>query len=192
MGSRREGRSEIVIGGARGIGEGVLNNHVRDGGSVRLADLSIYLANIVVARHDGNVTTFKADITNLSDKEGFCGGEILAKRYDRVILTGSIVSWPQHSAYAASKSGIVGPAKTAIEVATCSTVVNVLEPGNVDIENTRFERGMGQVELMTKAVSMDRLPTHIYNYGEAVDFFASNAASCVTSISLAPEGVGAA
>ena len=99
-----------------------------------------------------------------------------------------MVSWPEHSAYAASKGGLLGLAKTAaIEGAIHNITVNVLEPGNVDTENVRAERGPGHIETMAQAVPMRRLATP-HDCGEAVAFLASDAASYVTGTGFILDG----
>lgn len=243
MTGRLDGKAAIVIGGARGVGEGVVDVLVREGASVMLADLRADDANKVAARHKNRVKVIEANIASRVDMEravaatieAFGRIDILAQvagiypirpieelpeeewdhvlavnlkgpflamraciphmkkqRYGRIVLTGSItgpiVSWPDHSAYASSKAGLVGLAKTvAIEGAAFNITVNVIEPGNVDTENVRRERGPGHVEFMSKAVPMGRLATP-HDCGEAVAFLASDAASYITGTTLVLDG----
>ncbi|MEO8668555.1 MAG: SDR family NAD(P)-dependent oxidoreductase [Bauldia sp.] len=240
---RLDGKAAIVIGGARGIGEGVVDVFVREGANVILADLRKDLADGVVARHGGKVTAVEADIASLKDMEKLaalaiatfgridilcqvagiypinniedvpeaewdrvlavnlkgpflamraCFPQMKKQKYGRIVLTGSItgtvVSWPEHSAYAASKGGLLGLAKTAaIEGAIHNITVNVLQPGNVDTENVRRERGPGHIELMAAAVPMRRLATP-HDCGEAAAFLASDAASYVTGTAFILDG----
>jgi 3-oxoacyl-[acyl-carrier protein] reductase len=241
---RLAGKSAIVIGGARGIGEGVVDVLVREGAKVVLADVRKDLADGVAARFPGGeVTAVEADISRLADMERLaaltvakfgridilcqvagiypvkpiedlpeaewdlvlgvnlkgpylairaCMPQMKAQKYGRIVLTGSItgpiVSWPEHSAYAASKAGLVGLAKTvAIEGAAHNVTINVIEPGNVDTENVRRERGPGHVEFMSKAVPLGRLATP-HDCGEAVAFLASDAAAYITGTTLVLDG----
>lgn len=237
------GRSAIVIGGARGVGEGVVEVMAREGASLILADVRKDLADATAARFPGKVEAVKADISSRADMEALADlamsrfgridilcqvagiypirileelpeeewdrvlainlkGPFLAMRaclphmkrrgYGRVVLTGSItgpiVSWPEHSAYASSKAGLVGLARTAaIECAQYGITVNVIEPGNVDTENVRRERGPNHVKEMSLAVPMRRLATPI-DCGEAAAFLASEAASYITGTTLVLDG----
>ena len=243
MSKRLEGKAAIVIGGARGIGEGVVDILVREGASVILADVRKDLADGVAARFKGEVTAVEADIASLKDMERLaaltieklgridilcqvagiypvrpiedlpeeewdrvlainlkgpylairaCMPQMKRQRYGRIVLTGSItgplVSWPEHSAYASSKAGLVGLAKTvAIEGAAHNVTINVIEPGNVDTENVRQERGPGHVEFMSKAVPLGRLATP-HDCGEAIAFLASDAAAYITGTTLVIDG----
>lgn len=240
---RLEGKLAIVIGGARGIGEGVVDVLVREGASVVLADLRKDLADEVAKRHGDKVIPVAADIAKREDMEKLaaltiekfgridilcqvagiypvrileelpeeewdhvlavnlkgpflamraCFPQMKKQKYGRVVLTGSItgplVSWPEHSAYASSKGGLVGLAKTAaIEGAMHNITVNVIEPGNVDTANVREERGPGHVEFMSKAVPLGRLATP-HDCGESVAFLASDAASYITGTTLVLDG----
>ncbi|MBL8598955.1 MAG: SDR family oxidoreductase [Devosia sp.] len=243
MSERLAGKATIVIGGARGIGEGVVDVLVREGASVMLADIRKDLADGVADRFGSKVTAVEADISRQGDMERIaalalerfgridilcqvagiypvkaiedlpeeewdrvlsvnlkgpflairaCMPQMKRQKYGRIVLTGSItgplVSWPEHSAYAASKAGLVGLAKTvAIEGAAHNVTINVIEPGNVDTENVRRERGPGHVEFMSKAVPMGRLATP-NDCGEAVAFLASDAASYITGTTLVLDG----
>jgi 3-oxoacyl-[acyl-carrier protein] reductase len=240
---RLAGKAAIVIGGARGIGEGVVDVLVREGAKVVLADVRKDLADAVAARFKGEVIAVEADIAKLADMERLaaltiekfgridilcqvagiypvkpveevpeaewdrvlainlkgpflairaCLPQMKKQKYGRIVLTGSItgplVSWPEHSAYASSKAGLVGLAKTvAIEGAAHNVTVNVVEPGNVDTENVRRERGPGHVEFMAKAVPLGRLATP-HDCGEAVAFLASDAAAYITGTTLVLDG----
>lgn len=243
MTGRLQGKAAIVIGGARGVGEGVVDVLVREGASVVLADVRAEDANKVAARHKNKVKVVEANIASRVDMERAVAATVEAfgridiliqvagiypirpieelpeeewdhvlavnlkgpflamracipymkkQRYGRIVLTGSItgpiVSWPDHSAYASSKAGLVGLAKTvAIEGAPYNITVNVIEPGNVDTENVRRERGPGHVEFMSKAVPMGRLATP-HDCGEAAAFLASDAASYITGTTLVLDG----
>jgi len=240
---RLAGKVAIVIGGARGIGEGVVDVLIREGAKVMLADVRKDLADGVAARFKGEVTAVEADISRLTDMERLaaltvekfgridilcqvagiypvkpiedlpeeewdrvlainlkgpylairaCMPQMKKQKYGRIVLTGSItgpiVSWPEHSAYASSKAGLVGLAKTvAIEGAAHNVTINVIEPGNVDTDNVRRERGPGHVEFMSKAVPLGRLATP-HDCGEAIAFLASDAAAYITGTTLVIDG----
>ena len=243
MSKRLDGKAAIVIGGARGIGEGVVEVLVREGASVMLAEVRKDRADGGAARCTGEVTAVEADIASLEDMEKLaaltlgkfgridilcqvagiypvrpiedlpeeewdrvlainlkgpylairaCMPQMKRQKYGRIVLTGSItgplVSWPKHSAYASSKAGLVGLAKTvAIEGAAHNVTINVIEPGNVDTENVRRERGPGHVEFMSKAVPLGRLATP-HDCGEAVAFLVSDAAAYITGTTLVLDG----
>lgn len=114
------------------------------------------------------------------------------QNYGRIVLTGSItgpiVSWPEHAAYAASKAGLVGLCKTAaIEGAPFGISVNVLAPGNVETDNLRRERGPDHMANMARSVPQGRLAAPI-DCGNCVAFLASDAASYVTGTVLVLDG----
>jgi 3-oxoacyl-[acyl-carrier protein] reductase len=236
-------KAAIVIGGARGIGEGIVDAFMREGASVILADVRKDLADAVARRHDGRVAVVEADIASRRDMEGLarlavetlgridilcqvagvypthpledvpeeewdrvlavnlkgpflamraCFPQMKRQKYGRIVLTGSItgpiVSWFEHAAYASSKGGLVGLAKTAaIEGAAHNITVNVIEPGNVATENMRRERGLEYVQLMSRAVPLGRLATTA-DCSEAAAFLASDAAAYITGTTLVIDG----
>ncbi|MEQ1769291.1 MAG: SDR family NAD(P)-dependent oxidoreductase [Devosia sp.] len=236
-------RVAVVIGGARGIGEGIVDVLVESGARVVLADVREDLAAQVAARHDGRVTATKADISNAADMKRVVDetvarhgrldilcqvagiyparpledvpeeewdrvlninlkGAFLAmkaavpvmkrQKYGRIVLTGSItgpiVSWPEHAAYASSKAGLVGLAKTAaIECGPFGITVNVMAPGNVETPNLREERGAEHMAMMARAVPSGRLATP-RDCGNCVAFLASDAASYVNGTVLVLDG----
>lgn len=238
-----EGRVAVVIGGARGIGAGVVDVLVEQGASVVLADIRRDLADEVAARWPGKVHATSADISKGADMQRVVDetvarhgrldilcqvagiyparpledvpeeewdqvlavnlkGAFLAmkaaipvmkrQRYGRIVLTGSItgpiVSWPEHAAYASSKAGLVGLAKTAaIECAPHGITVNVLAPGNVETDNLRRERGAEHMQNMARSVPAGRLATP-RDCGNCVAFLASDSASYVNGTVLVLDG----
>jgi 3-oxoacyl-[acyl-carrier protein] reductase len=236
-------RTAVIIGGARGIGAGVVDVLVKEGARILLADIRIDLAEEIAARYQGQVVAMKADIISASDMRHvveeavrlwgrldiLCQvagiypthileeipeeewdlvlgvnlkGAFLAMKaaipvmkrhnYGRIILTGSItgpiVSWPEHAAYASSKAGLVGLAKTAaIECAAFGITVNVMAPGNVDTANVRRERGDEHMVNMARSVPSGRLATP-EDCGRAVAFLASEGAGYITGTTLVLDG----
>lgn len=236
-------RTAIVIGGARGIGAGVVDVLVADGAKVILADIRTDLADEVAARHPGQVVALQADIVSAADMQRVVDeavtrwgrldilcqvagiypthileeipeaewdhvlgvnlkGAFLAmkaaipvmkrQKYGRIVLTGSItgpiVSWPEHAAYASSKAGLVGLAKTAaIECAPYGITVNVVAPGNVDTANVRRERGDEHMVNMARSVPSGKLATP-EDCGRAVSFLASEGAGYVNGTVLVLDG----
>lgn len=233
----------IVIGGARGIGEGVVEVLVEQGARVVLADVRDDLASEVARQHGDRVIPVKADISSGADMQRVVAetvarfdrldilcqvagiyparpledvpeeewdrvlsinlkGAFLAmkaaipvmkrQKYGRIVLTGSItgpiVSWPEHAAYASSKAGLVGLAKTAaIECAPFGITVNVMAPGNVETPNLRIERGPEHMANMARSVPAGRLASP-RDCGNAVAFLASDNASYITGTVLVLDG----
>lgn len=87
MAGRLEGKRAVVIGGARGIGEGIVGALVRDGAHVVLADLLDEDAARVAAAFPGRVRAIRADISSRADMQGlaqlcdreFAGTDILVQ-----------------------------------------------------------------------------------------------------------------
>lgn len=238
-----EDRTAVVIGGARGVGAGVVDVLVAEGAKVILADIRTELAEDVAARHPGKVVAVEANIASGADMlrvvddavsrwgrlDILCQvagiypthiledipedewdlvlnvnlkGAFLAmkaaipvmkrQKYGRIILTGSItgpiVSWPEHAAYASSKAGLVGLAKTAaIECAPFGITVNVVAPGNVDTANVRRERGDEHMVNMARSVPSGKLATP-EDCGRAVAFLGSEGAGYVNGTVLVLDG----
>lgn len=236
-------RVALVIGGARGIGEGVVEVLVEQGARVVLADVREDLAADIAKKHAERVLAIKADISSSADMQSavteavsrfgrldiLCQvagiyparpiedvpeeewdrvlainlkGAFLAMKvaipvmkrqnYGRIVLTGSItgpiVSWPEHAAYASSKAGLVGLAKTAaIECAPHGITVNVMAPGNVETLNLRAERGPEHMANMARSVPAGRLATP-RDCGNAVAFLSSDNASYITGTVLVLDG----
>jgi 3-oxoacyl-[acyl-carrier protein] reductase len=69
MAGRLEGRTAIVLGGARGIGEGVVAVLVREGAQVVVSDLLADLGAEVAARHGGKAEFVQADMAKRADMQ---------------------------------------------------------------------------------------------------------------------------
>src|SRR5262245_49847869 len=69
MAGRLEGRTAIVLGGARGIGEGVVAVLVREGAQVVVSDLLADLGTEVAARHGGKAEFIRADMAKRADMQ---------------------------------------------------------------------------------------------------------------------------
>ena len=79
MTGRLEGRRAVVIGGARGIGEGVVAALVREGATVVLADLLDQESERIAASFPGKVRARPADISKRADMQAlaaFCEAEL--------------------------------------------------------------------------------------------------------------------
>jgi 3-oxoacyl-[acyl-carrier protein] reductase len=241
--SQLQDRVALVIGGARGIGAGVVEVLVEQGARVVLADIRDDLAAEVVRQHGGRAHAVRADISSAADMQRVVSGAVESfgrldilcqvagiyparpledvpeeewdsvlsvnlkgaflamkaaipvmkrQRYGRIVLTGSItgpiVSWPEHAAYASSKAGLVGLAKTAaIECAPFGITVNVMAPGNVETPNLRAERGEEHMANMARSVPAGRLATP-RDCGNAVAFLSSDNASYITGTVLVLDG----
>ena len=78
MAGRLDGRRAVVIGGARGIGEGIVAALVREGASVTLADLLDEDGARVAASFPGKVRFRRADIARRADMQAlaaFCDAQ---------------------------------------------------------------------------------------------------------------------
>lgn len=243
MSGRLTGKTAIVLGGARGIGEGVVAVLVREGAYVVNCDLRDDLGAEVSKRHPGSCEFFRGDMSKRADMQALAAhtlktrgridilcqvagiypnspiedmaeeewdrvlavnlkGPFLAiqacfpamkkQKSGRIVLTGSItgphVTWPQHAHYSASKAGLVGLARAAaLEGASFGITCNVVEPGNVETENVRRERGAEHMVTMARAVPLGRLATP-EEIGEAMAFLASDAAGYITGTTIVLDG----
>ena len=96
MAGRLEGRVAIVIGGARGIGEGVVEVFVREGASVVLADLEADVGAAVAGRHgDDRVSFVQADISRKADMQALA--RQTAERFGRIDVLAQVAGiYPTH------------------------------------------------------------------------------------------------
>jgi 3-oxoacyl-[acyl-carrier protein] reductase len=69
MAGRLEGRTAIVLGGARGIGEGVVGVLVREGARVVMGDVLPDLGAEVVARHGDRAEFVRVDMSKRADMQ---------------------------------------------------------------------------------------------------------------------------
>jgi len=103
--------------------------------------------------------------TNLTSAFGLCraviGGMVRA-RYGRIVLISSVsglMGNPGQSAYAASKAGLVGLARSlAREVGSRSITVNVVAPGLIDTDMVRSMPEKAREELLSH-IPLGRLGT---------------------------------
>jgi 3-oxoacyl-[acyl-carrier protein] reductase len=121
-----------------------------------------------------------------------CLPAMKARRYGRIVLTSSItgprVAFPGHAHYASSKAGMIGLIRSAaLEAAPWGITVNGVEPGNVETENLRRERGPAHMELMARAVPLGRLATP-REIGQACAFLASDHAAYITGTTILLDG----
>ncbi len=113
------------------------------------------------------------------------------QKYGRIVLTSSItgplVGSPQMSAYAASKSAMLGFMRSAaLELIDDGITMNAVQPGNV--RTPGIERfGKDFVDDMIQAIPMKRLaePTDV---GWAVRFLASEEAGYITGQTIVIDG----
>lgn len=103
--------------------------------------------------------------TNLTASFGLCRaviGEMVRARYGRIILISSVsglMGNPGQSAYAASKAGLIGLARSlAREVGSRSITVNVVAPGLVETDMVRALAEKAREELLSR-VPLGRLGT---------------------------------
>jgi 3-oxoacyl-[acyl-carrier protein] reductase len=121
-----------------------------------------------------------------------CLPAMKARRYGRIVLTSSItgprVAFPGHAHYASSKAGMIGLIRSAaLEAAPWGITVNGVEPGNVETENLRRERGPAHMEMMARAVPLGRLATP-REIGQACAFLASDHAAYITGQTILLDG----
>jgi 3-oxoacyl-[acyl-carrier protein] reductase len=115
-----------------------------------------------------------------------------AQRSGRVIfvssITGSRVSSPGYSHYAATKVGILGFMRTAaLEWAPWNITLNAVEPGNVLTEGVMEHQPKSFVDAQMAAVPLRRLGTP-QDVAHAVRFLASDEASYITGQSIVIDG----
>src|SRR5215217_3089047 len=95
MAGRLEGKVAIILGGARGIGEGVVAVLVREGAHVIVSDV-IEDLGLEVARRYGDRGMFrKADISNRADMQSLAE-DVLARRGRIDILCQVAGIYPNH------------------------------------------------------------------------------------------------
>jgi 3-oxoacyl-[acyl-carrier protein] reductase len=93
MAGRLEGRVAIVIGGARGIGEGVVEVFAREGARVVLADLRADPGAEVARRHGGEFV--EADIASRADMLALASGAL--ERHGRIDVLAQVAGiYPNH------------------------------------------------------------------------------------------------
>ena len=98
MPGRLEGRTAIVLGGARGIGEGVVSVLVREGAKVVVSDVLADLGGEVASRHAGKTTFFRADIARRADMQALAM-TVLGVRYQPGMMLSAVAEgrapWPE-------------------------------------------------------------------------------------------------
>lgn len=136
---------------------------------VQLADLAA-LANLHLA---AAITLTQAALPAMKDAG-----------YGRIVFVSSraVLGVPTRTAYAATKAGIVGMARTwALELAPSGITVNVVAPGPIRTANFHgvVPEGSPQVERIARAIPLRRLgePGDV---ARAVMFFADREAGFVT------------
>jgi 3-oxoacyl-[acyl-carrier protein] reductase len=95
MAGRLEGRTAIVLGGARGIGEGVVAVLVREGAHVVVGDLLADLGTEVAARHGGKAEFVRADIAKRADMQALAQQTL--ERHGRIDILCQVAGiYPTH------------------------------------------------------------------------------------------------
>src|SRR4051794_13333581 len=95
MTGRLEGAIAIVLGGARGIGEGVVTVLVREGAFVVVSDVVEDLGSDVARRQGGRAEFVKADISRRADMQALAA-HVLARRGRIDILCQVAGIYPNH------------------------------------------------------------------------------------------------
>jgi 3-oxoacyl-[acyl-carrier protein] reductase len=95
MAGRLEGRTAIVLGGARGIGEAVVGVLLREGARVVVSDLLDDLGAAVVARHGKQAEFFRADIARRADMQALASHTL--ERHGRIDILCQVAGiYPNH------------------------------------------------------------------------------------------------
>jgi 3-oxoacyl-[acyl-carrier protein] reductase len=95
MAGRLEGRTAIVLGGSRGIGEGVVAVLVREGARVVMGDLLSDLGADVVARHRDRAEFLQVDMSKRADMQRLAAHTL--KRHGRIDVLCQVAGiYPTH------------------------------------------------------------------------------------------------
>lgn len=95
MAGRLEGRTAIVLGGARGIGEGVVAVLVREGARVVVGDLLSDLGSEVAARHGAQAEFVRADMAKRADMQALAAHTL--GRHGRIDILCQVAGiYPNH------------------------------------------------------------------------------------------------
>lgn len=95
MTGRLDGKTAIVIGGARGIGAGVCEVFVREGAKILLADIEPALGEGIAARFPGRVTFATADISRRADMQRLAASAL--ERFGRIDILAQVAGiYPNH------------------------------------------------------------------------------------------------
>jgi len=95
MAGRLDGRTAIVLGGARGIGEGVVAVLVREGARVVMGDLLSDLGADVVARHRDSAEFVQADMSKRADMQRLAAHTL--ERHGRIDILCQVAGiYPNH------------------------------------------------------------------------------------------------
>lgn len=95
MSGRLEGKTAIVLGGSRGIGEGVVAVLVREGAYVVNCDLNQELGEEVAKRHAGACAFFRGDVARRADMQALAA-HVLKSRGRIDILCQVAGIYPNH------------------------------------------------------------------------------------------------
>jgi len=202
-------RVALVIGAARGIGEGIAETFIEQGARVVIADTATSTGAATALRLGApdKCCYVACDISRKSDAE-LAVSEALTRfgGLDILVQNAGIYPWtlieniePEEwdnvlavnlkgTYLAASKAGINGFIKAAaLEFAGYGVTVNGVEPGNILTEAIKTERGPAYIQSMQESIPLGRLgtPREVAN---AVLFLASDEAAYITGTTIIIDG----
>ncbi len=168
----------------------------------KFGGLDIAFNNAGILGAMGSVTDMSAEDwhntinTNLTSAF-FCAKyqipEMLKRKGASMIFTSSFVGHsiglPGMAAYAASKAGLVGLARTlAVEHSAQGLRVNALMPGGTDSEMGRAATASPEAKAFVESIHAMKRMAHSSEIAKAALFLASDAASFVTGTTLFADG----
>ena len=201
MMGRLEGKVALVIGAARGIGEGVAQRFVEEGARVVIADTEVEAGRETAARLKGLFV--ETDISRMDHAEravktaldGFGGLDILVQNAGiypwTLIENTSPEEWDKVLAvnlkgtFLAARAAFIKSA--ALEFSGYGITVNGIEPGNILTSGMQMHRSPAFIKSMEDAVPLGRLGTP-RDIANCALFLASEEASYITGTTIIVDG----
>ena len=210
-----KGKSVIVTGGSKGIGQGIAAVFAKQGAKVTLAARGEEALKDAVKKIEGGIDIMCAnagifpntkivdmdpsewdDVVGTNLKSAFLSVKACIPYFEkagkgRVILTSSITGpvtgYPGWSHYSASKAGQLGFLRTAaMELSRYNTTINAVLPGNI-ISDGLLELGQEYMDSMAASIPLKRLGA-VEDIGYAALFFATDEAAYITGQQVVVDG----